>query len=80
MDRLEDTYWEFIQNLEIQMEKLSQVVKKRPKGNLPSDTKVNPKMKGNEHCKDVALQSGKVLEEKQAIKEPKHKDVEKEKS
>ncbi|XP_060969639.1 uncharacterized protein LOC133036888 [Cannabis sativa] len=48
-------------NLEIQLEQLANDLKNRPQGTFPSDTE-NPRRDGKEHCKEVTLRSGKILE------------------
>lgn len=78
VDQLEATHGASIQNLEIYLEQLAQVVHQRPQGSFLRGTKVNEKRKGKNNCKAIALRSIKVLEEKEAMKEPKLEDVEKE--
>ncbi|XP_012487917.2 uncharacterized protein LOC105801129 [Gossypium raimondii] len=48
------------------MGQLTTELRNRPQGALPSDTE-NPRNLGKEHCKVVALRSGKTLEPKEAI-------------
>lgn len=50
-----------IKNLENQMGQLAHAINNRPQGALPSDTEVNPKSNGKEHCKAITLRSGKEL-------------------
>ncbi|XP_070007366.1 uncharacterized protein [Nicotiana sylvestris] len=47
-----------IRNLEIQLGQISQSLNTRPKGALPSDTVVNPKV-GNNHVMAVTMRSGR---------------------
>ena len=51
-----------LRSLENQMGQLASALSSRPQGTLPSDTE-NPKREGKEHCKAIALRSGKILEE-----------------
>ena len=50
-----------LRNLENQVGQLANELRTRPHGALPSDTE-NPKRDGKEHCKAIALRSGKELE------------------
>ncbi|XP_063946069.1 uncharacterized protein LOC108212402 [Daucus carota subsp. sativus] len=49
-----------LRNLENQVGQLTNELRNRPHGTLPSDTE-KPKGDGNEHCKAMTLKSGKVL-------------------
>ncbi|XP_062103934.1 uncharacterized protein LOC133815063 [Humulus lupulus] len=48
-----------IRNLETQVVKLANMLNNRPRGNLPSNTDVNPK----EKCQAITLRSGKQIEQ-----------------
>ncbi|XP_062093980.1 uncharacterized protein LOC133800013 [Humulus lupulus] len=50
-----------LRNLETQLGQLSNELRNRPQGTLPSDTE-NPRKDGKEHCKAVTLRSGKNVE------------------
>ncbi|XP_062075192.1 uncharacterized protein LOC133779221 [Humulus lupulus] len=50
-----------LRNLETQLGKLANDLKNRPQGSLPSDTE-NPRRDGKEHCKEINLRSGKIIE------------------
>ncbi|XP_024022975.1 uncharacterized protein LOC112092050 [Morus notabilis] len=50
-----------LRNLENQMGQLANALNNRSHGTLPSDTE-KPRHEGNEHCKAIALRSGKELE------------------
>ena len=52
-----------LQNLEVQMGQMASLLSERQQGNLPSTLEVNPRREGKEHCKAVALRSGKTLEQ-----------------
>ena len=51
-----------LRNLEIQMGQMALLLRERRHGNLPNNSKVNPRREGNEHCKVVTLRSAKNLE------------------
>lgn len=52
-----------IRNLENQMGQLANGINNQPQGTLPSDTEINPKREGKEHCNAIALRSEKELTE-----------------
>ncbi|XP_016490141.1 uncharacterized protein LOC107809947 [Nicotiana tabacum] len=61
-----------IKNLEIQMSQLATLMSRQIKGDLPSNTKKNPK----EHLKAIFLRSGKTLDDPYADRQRKPQEVE----
>ena len=64
-----------LRNLEVQM---GQMLTKRQRGALPSNSEVNPRREGNEQVKAITLRSGKELAapgQPPVIREVETKDV-----
>ena len=52
----------YLRNLEVQMGQMTNLLRERQPGSLPSNLEVNSRREGNEHVKAVMLRSGKELE------------------
>ena len=51
-----------LRNLEVQMGQMASLLTERQHGSLPSNSEVNPRGKGKEHCKAITLRNGRELE------------------
>ena len=69
-----------LRNLEVQMGQMASLLSERQHGNLPSTSEVNPRREGKEHCKDVTLGSGKIMEQSVEAQEEDENPVGDEKS